>query len=255
MGEETKNAKKIVPRSLFWSIATNGGLGFIMLVVTLVSMPPVEDILNTASPIVTILLHVTKSDQATTALAASQWFLTFAATMGNVASASRLTWAWARDGALPRYFGYVDGQYRIPFRAVLLTSFVVAVITLLNLQAETYIALGAITSLSSMAMYLSYAIVLAVVLYARLACLIQTGPWNWGSQGTTINAVALLYTLYVLVWFPFPQTIPVDATNLNYCGPVLGAVLVLALALWAARKGRWQGPSRFVAEVVLRAEK
>lgn len=252
MGEETKNAKTIVPRSLFWSIAANGGLGFVMLIVTLFCMPSVDVILEAASPIVAILLYITRSTRATTALAACQWLLSFSATMGNVASVSRLTWAWSRDGALPIYFGYVDGKYRIPFRAVLLTSFIVALLTLLNLNSETYIALGAITSLSSMAMYLSYAMILSVVLYARLTGPIERGPWNWGRQGTLINIVALVYTAYVLIWFPFPQTLPVDASNMNYCGPVLGAVLVLAVSLWFIRQNRWQGPNRAIVDLQLR---
>ncbi|KAI1845585.1 hypothetical protein JX266_008196 [Neoarthrinium moseri] len=252
MGEETKHAKKIVPRSLFWSIATNAGLGFVMLIVTLFCMPPVDVILDAASPIVAILLYVTKSTQATTALATFQWFLSFSATMGNAASVSRLTWAWGRDGALPRYFGHVDGKYRIPFRAVLLTCFIVALLTLLNIGSETYIALGAITSLSSMAMYLSYAMVLAVVLYARLTSSIKFGPWNWGRYGTFINIVALVYSVYALIWLPFPQTLPVNGANMNYSGPVLGAVLVFAISLWFIRMNIWQGPNRAIVDLVLR---
>lgn len=254
MGEETKNAKQIVPRSLFWSLATNGVLGFVMLIVTLVCMPPVEVILDAASPIIAILLYITGSTQATTILGAFQWFLAYSATMGNTASVSRLTWAWARDGALPQYFGYVDGKYHIPYRAVVLTSVLVGLLTLLNIGSDTYIALGAITSLSSMAMYLSYAMILSVVLYARLTSEIQLGPWNWGKQGTIINVVALVYTLYVLIWFPFPQDLPVDASTMNYCGPVLGAVLVFAISFWFVRKSVWQGPNRAIAALVLRDE-
>lgn len=254
MGEETKDAKKIVPRSLFWSLVANGGLGFVMLVVTLFCMPPVDVILDAASPIVAILLYITNSTQATTVLAACQWLLAFSATMGNTAAVSRLTWAWARDGALPQYFGHVDGKHRIPFRAVVLTSVLVGLLTLLNIGSETYIALGAITSLSSMAMYLSYAMILSVVLYARLTSQIQLGPWNWGKQGTFVNVVALVYTLYVLIWFPFPQDLPVDASNMNYCGPVLGAVLVFAISFWFIRRNAWKGPNRAIVDLVLREE-
>ncbi|KAH6661271.1 amino acid permease [Truncatella angustata] len=255
MGEETKNAKTIVPRSLFWSMAANAALGFVMLVVTLFCMPPVDEILDAASPVVALLLHVTGSTPATTVLGASQFLLAYSATMGNVASVSRLTWAWARDGGLPRYFGHVDGRRRIPFRAVWLTSAIVALLSLLNLGSATYVALGAITSLSSMAMYLSYGVVLAVVLQARLAGRLPIGPWNWGPRrGALINAGALAYTLYVLVWFPFPQDLPVDASNMNYCGPVLGAVLLFAVSFWFVRRNHWQGPNQAVVDLVLRAE-
>lgn len=254
MGEETRKAREVVPRSLFWSIAANAGLGFVMLIVTLFCIPPVDVILEAASPIVAISLYVTNSTKTTTALVVFQWLLSFSATVGNATSVSRLTWAWARDGALPRYFGHVDSKYRIPFRAIILTSFIVALLTLLNLGSTTYIALGAITSLSSMAMYLSYAVILAVILHARLTGPLQLGPWNWGRHGTSINVIALAYTVYVLVWFPFPQTIPVDASNMNYCGPVLGAVLLFSISLWFIRRNHWQGPNQAVVDMVLRIE-
>ncbi|KAK7955170.1 hypothetical protein PG996_015980 [Apiospora saccharicola] len=255
MGEETKNAKKIVPQSLFWSIFAGVAMGFVTLIVTIVCMPPVEVILDAASPVIAVLLHVTQSQTMTTALGGFLYFLNVSASMGNMTSVSRLTWAWARDGALPRWLGHVDGRYLIPFRAVWLTSFLVALLTLLNLGSETYIALGAITSLSSMAMYMSYAVVLAVVLYARSTAQgIKLGPWNLGRWGRVVNVVALVYTVYVIVWLPFPQTTPVDASTMNYSGPMLAGVLVLAASLWVVRRKHWQGPNRAVVDIALQAE-
>ncbi|KAK7911125.1 GABA permease [Apiospora marii] len=253
MGEETKDAKKIVPQSLFWSIFAGVAMGFVTLVVTIICMPSVEVILDAASPVIAVLLHVTRSQTMTTALGGFLYFLNVSASMGNMTSVSRLTWAWARDGALPRWLGHVDGRYLIPFRAVWLTSFLVALLTLLNLGSATYIALGAITSLSSMAMYMSYAVVFAVVLYARSTSSgIELGPWNMGRWGYAVNVVALAYTVYVIVWLPFPQTTPVDASEMNYSGPMLAAVLILAASLWVFRRKRWEGPNRAVVDIALK---
>ncbi|RYP69717.1 hypothetical protein DL771_005919 [Monosporascus sp. 5C6A] len=63
---------------------------------------------------------------------------------------------------VPAFFGYVDGKHRVPVRAVLLTYSVVTFLALLNLNSANFVALGAITSLSSLVIYFSYAIVLAV---------------------------------------------------------------------------------------------
>lgn len=255
LGEETKDAKKIVPQSLFWSIFAGVAMGFVTLVVTMLCMPSVEVILDAASPVIAVLLHVTRSRTMTTALGGCLYFLNVSASMGNMTSVSRLTWAWARDGALPRWLGHVDGRYRIPFRAVWLTSCLVALLTLLNLGSATYIALGAITSLSSMAMYLSYAVVFAVVLHARSTGPgLALGPWNLGRWGRLVNGVALAYTVYVIVWLPFPQTTPVDAAEMNYSGPMLAAVLVLAASLWVVRRKRWEGPNRAVVDIALKAD-
>lgn len=42
--------------------------------------------------------------------------------MVTFSSTTRLTWAWARDGGLPQYFGFVDEKHRVPSRAIVLTS-------------------------------------------------------------------------------------------------------------------------------------
>lgn len=237
-------------------------------------MPSVQSLLDSSSPLVTILLDTTGSTKGTTALVSGLFILGVSGNMGVVSSVSRLTWAWARDGGefadlehdcylyfplmlhrplgLPQYFGYVDGKHRVPFRAVILVCVLTVLLSLLNIGSGTYIAFSAITSLSSMAMYLSYAIVMAAVLYARLTKGIKLGAWNLGRAGLPINLIALIYTVYAFIWLPFPNYLPVTASNMNYAGPVLGAVLVGAVTLWFMRaKEHWDGPNRAIIEFIL----
>lgn len=139
---------------------------------------------------------------------------------------------WA---GLPKCFGYVDAKRRVPSRAIVLVSLIVLLLSLLNIGSGSYIALSAIVSLSSLAIYLSYAIVLAVALYARLNKSIEFGVWHFGRAGTFINTFGLIYTLYAIIWLPFPNYLPVTASNMNYCGPVFGVVLIATVALWFVR--------------------
>jgi len=54
---------------------------------------------------------------------------------------------------------------------------------------------------------------------------------------------------------PFPNYIPVTAANMNYCGPVFGAIMVGVITLWFIRGRKfWDGPNRAVVELVLRDE-
>lgn len=143
----------------------------------------------------------------------------------------------------------------MPSRAIVLVSVIVLLLSLLNIGNGSYVALSAIVSLSSLAIYLSYAIVLSVVLYARLSDGIEFGVWNFGKAGTFINVFALIYTLYAIIWLPFPNYLPVTADNMNYCGPVFGVVLIAIVALWFIRgKANWDGPNRDVIAFVLRSE-
>lgn len=217
-------------------------------------MPSPAVLLDSASPIVTTLLYATGSMRATTVLVSCLVLLGISGNMGVVSSVSRLTWAWARDGGLPRYFGHVDAYQRVPLRAVILATAIASLLSLLNIgSATTYIAFSAIVSLSTLALYLSYAIVLACLLYARLTGRFKPGPWSLGRwTGPLVNVVGLIYTIYIMIWLPFPNYLPVTAANMNYCGPVFALMLLGATSLWFIRgKSQWMGPNHAVAEFVL----
>ncbi|KAH7026622.1 amino acid/polyamine transporter I [Microdochium trichocladiopsis] len=253
MGEETKDAKRVVPKAMVWAIATNGVTGLIAVVTFLACMPPVEDMLSSSSPFIYLIVTSTGSVTVATVIGTGVSIALMCAGMTVYSSASRLTWAWARDGGLPSYFGHVDAKTRVPLRAVLLTCAIVVVLNFLNLGTETYVALGAITSLATLAIYFSYAIILSIVLYARLTTGFQVGQWNLGRWGLPLNVYSLVHTLYTMIWLPFPTTVPVTATTMNYSGPVFGAVMIGAIGMWYAwGKKHWPGPNQKVVEIVLR---
>lgn len=104
-----------------------------------------------------------------------------------------------------------------------------------------------------MALYFSYAIALASVLYARYSTGgLKLGEWNLGRYGAYVNSFALVYTLYVIVFLPFPSTLPVDASNMNYCGPILLFVFAVAIFLWFYRARKyWEGPNLTILDFVI----
>jgi choline transport protein len=253
MSEEARKAKSAVPRAMFWSIFMNGMLGFIMVNVLISAMGSVEDMLSQTSQIQAILLNVTGSTKATTAMLSGIFVISFSSNLASIASVSRLTWAWSRDGGMPAYFAYVSPKHRVPIRSVYSTVFLVCALNLLNIGNTSYVAFGAITSLSSLALYISYAIAIASIIYVRMSSsAFKLGEWNLGRFGFAINVFALVYTLYVIIFLPFPSTLPVTATNMNYCGPVMVAVLAIAVGLWftGARKN-WKGPNLTILEFVV----
>lgn len=66
--------------------------------VSQICMPSTDVLLDSSSPIVTILLNTTGSARATTAMTSGIVILGISGNMGVLSSVSRLTWAWARDG-------------------------------------------------------------------------------------------------------------------------------------------------------------
>ncbi|KAH7014576.1 amino acid permease [Microdochium trichocladiopsis] len=252
MGEEAKDATRSAPRAMFWSIVANQVLGLFMVITYIITMPPLEDMLNASNPFVYLVVTSTGSPAVATVIAAGVVITGFFCAMSVFSSTTRITWAWARDGGLPSLFGHVDSKTRVPQRAVLLTCTIVTLLSLLNIGADTYVALGAVTSLSSLAIYFSYAVVLSVILHARLTMGMPVSAWSTGRLGTPLNVFALVYTLYVMVWLPFPTAVPVTAVSMNYCGPIFLTVILGAVGAWVVWAGRhWAGPNQSVAKVVL----
>lgn len=125
---------------------------------------------------------------------------------------------------------------------------------MLNIGASSYVAFGAITSLSSLALYASYAIAIGSMLYARYNTVggVQLGEWNLGRYGQFVNWFAMLYTLWMMVFLPFPSTLAVTGANMNYCGPVFMFVVIAAATLWFVRGSKhWQGPNITIIDFVL----
>lgn len=118
ISEETRKARSSIPRAMFWSISMNAGLAFGMLLIFLYSVGDVEQIAGSAYPLMDICLAATNSVAGSSAMLGALMCIVLSGTIGSVASTSRLTWAWARDGALPAYFAYVDPKHRIPIRSV-----------------------------------------------------------------------------------------------------------------------------------------
>lgn len=223
-----------------------------MAAVILIHMGDVDVALGSPNPFATILLNITGSRAATTAIISGFFLLGFNSSLTTISSVSRLTWAWSRDGGLPAYFTYLDPKHRIPVRSVWLSVVFISLICLLNLGSSGTIAFNAITSLSSFVFFFSYSVAIACLLYARLAGNITMGEWNLGKWGVPVNLYALVYSLYIMVFLPFPSVLPVDASSMNYMGPVFGFVLFVVIAWWFLHgRNHWRGPNLTIMEYVM----
>ena len=108
MSEEVRKAKQAVPRTMFWTIALNGVLAYAISIVILYTMGPLDAALNSSLPILEVCQQATGSAAAATGMVCALLVVQVSATLATVASVSRLTWAWARDGALPVWFSVVS---------------------------------------------------------------------------------------------------------------------------------------------------
>lgn len=251
MSEEVQNSRHALPRAIFWTIALNGALAYAMVVTILFCMGPMEDVLTSAYPMFTILQNTTGSTSVTTAMICGLLLISLSATLGSIASVSRLTWAWARDGGLPRYFSFVDDKYHVPVRAMWLPVFMTMLLAFLNIASTA--AFGAFIALSSMALFTSYFIAIACMMHARLSREgVELGEWNLGRWGPAINLFALVYSVYIFVFLPWPAFLPVTGLNMNYSSPIWASTLFFSVgSWWVWGRKRWPGLNDKVIEIVL----
>jgi choline transport protein len=118
---------------------------------------------------------------------------------------------------------------RVPLNAIALVIAVVVLLTLITVGNTT--AFFAILSLNTLALYLSY---LMPIVFFTLTKLrgghIPYGPFRLGKFGLAINVFAIVYAVFIIIFLPFPPIVPVTGKNMNYAGPIMGAIIVFAIA-------------------------
>ena len=115
--------------------------------------------------------------------------------------------------------------------ALALVCSVSALISFIYIGSST--AFNAIVSLQAMALCISYMPPITFLALRRiLGTAPQPGPFTMGRAGLPINILAVVYLIFVVIWMPFPQELPVTGSNMNYAGPIFGAVIIGALLDW-----------------------
>lgn len=122
-------------------------------------------------------------------------------------------------------------------------------ISLINIASS--VALNAILSLATLALYISYLIPIILLVLRRIKKeRIDFGPYTLGRFGLFVNMYAMVYGIFIVVFLPFPPMLPVTKTTMNYAGPVFAGIVLFALGDWAVRgRGQFHGPIREVSDL------
>ncbi|MFE2425635.1 amino acid permease [Streptomyces sp. NPDC059373] len=154
----------------------------------------------------------------------------------EVAAASRMVFAFSRDGAMPGsgLWRRISGRTRTPVNAVWLAVGVAFVLALPSLYSPT--AYAAVTAINVIGITPAYAI--PVYLRLRAGDRFTPGPWNLGRWSKPIGWTAVVWVAFVTILFCLPQVSPVTGKSFNYASVALLVVLLLATVLWLTRGRR-----------------
>lgn len=135
----------------------------------------------------------------------------------------------------------IDAKHHVPTNALWVPIVIVMLLSLLNIGSTAATAFSAFTALSSLGLYTSYIIAISCILHARLTgrlgekpeSPVQYGGWRmWKGIAIPVNILALVWTIYLTIWLPFPTTLPVTGTNMNYALPIYVFVILCSLGYW-----------------------
>lgn len=160
--------------------------------------------------------------------------LTLCCSISITVAASRCTWAFARDDAIPgaKLWAKVDKRLGVPVWSLVLVTVVQMLLGLIDLGSTS--AFTAFVSVGVQALALAYGIPIAISLFCRRSEVIRA-KWNLGQvAGTVVNVVALLWIAFELVLFSMPTALPVTDVSMNYSSVVLVGFGLIAAAWYAA---------------------
>jgi amino acid transporter len=170
----------------------------------------------------------------------------------SVTAASRMMFAFSRDGAVPggrTIWRKVSRRHRVPVNAV----FAIAVLSwALMLPTLANGAIGYLvgTSIAVIGLYIAYGI--PIYLRWRAGSSFEVGAWTLGRHYRWINPIAVLWIIFITVLFLMPTTptaIPWHSgfnwDVVNYAPITVGGVLLAVGIWWLASARRWfKGPVR-----------
>jgi len=180
--------------------------------------------------------------------------------MSCMTSASRMMYAFSRDGAVPgwRIWSRVD-RHRVPFNAVIAVAVLALILTLPALKGNKdglTVAFTAVVSIGVIGLYIAY--VIPIYLRLRMGDRFVPGPWNLGQKYKWMCLVSVIEVIIVVVIYfnaPFsssgvPWESDFDWSLFNYTPVVTGGVF-LAVGIWwlVSARHTFTGPRQTVQEI------
>ncbi|CAK3769401.1 amino acid transporter [Lecanosticta acicola] len=245
MAEECAEPATKVPTAISLCIPVGGLAGFFFILPICVTMPPLADVINApaAQALPYIFARVMGSPGGGLALIFFVLIVTVFCSISITTAASRCTWAFARDDAIPgaKLWAKVHPKLGVPVWSLALVTLVQMLLGLINLGSSS--AFTAFVSVGVQALALTYAIPIALSLFCGRRE-VKKAQWKLPyGLGTIANVMALLWIGFELVLFSMPTALPVTATSMNYASVVLVGFGAIA-AVWYAIHSRksYRGP-------------
>lgn len=217
------------------SVVAAGITGIIYLIPILFVLPDVTMLLNVANsqPIGLLFKTVTGSAGGGFGLLFLILGILMFAGIGALTAASRCTYSFARDGAIPGYkiWRKVNTRLDVPLQALALSTVIDCLLGCIYFGSSA--AFNSFTGVATICLCASYGVpVLVNLVQGRKA--VKNSAYPLGKFGVIINSICIVWICFAVVIFCFPVSIPVDPSSMNYASVVFAGFAAIAVTWYFA---------------------
>jgi amino acid transporter len=257
VSEETHGATQSAARGVWRSVAYSAAIGWILLLALTfaVQQRDVSKISAAGFPALSIITTALSSSAAKAVILISTIGQLFCG-MACVTSASRMTFAFSRDGAIPGHRLWRRlGSNRTPTYAVAFVCVAALVVTLpayFPNSAGYPVAFFAVTSIAVIGLYIAYTI--PIFLRWRMGDRFQPGSWTLGGKYRWINPIAVVWVALCVIIFCLPTSQAgvffkhgFSWSSVNYAPLVtIGVMLLVTIWYLVSARHTFKGPIRTI---------
>ena len=205
MSEETRQASIGAAWGIVMSVVVSVIFGFILLTAVTFALPNAtnDEFVGAGQQILTFSWTTAMSESWAEFLLVIAVIAQMFCTIASVTSASRMMFAFSRDGAVPghRWWRKVSKRDRIPVNtvwAICVLSFLLMIPTLKN----AFVGYAVGTSIAVIGLYIAFAI--PIYLRVRAGEKFERGAWHLGRHYRWIDWVAVIWIAFICIVFMLP---------------------------------------------------
>jgi amino acid transporter len=190
MCEEVREPSTQVPKAMVMTIFINTFAGLLFLIPLVFVLPEISDLLAASQPVPVIIKSAIGSSGGAFGLLVPLIVLALLCGIGCTTAASRSTWAFARDGAIPGsgLWQKINTKLDVPLNAMMLSMIVQIVLGVIYFGSSA--AFNAFSGVGVICLTASYAVPIAISLFTGRKQ-VRGGKFYLGALGAFCNVVAI----------------------------------------------------------------
>jgi APA family basic amino acid/polyamine antiporter len=129
--EEIKDPTRTIPRSIVLSLVLSS-IVYILVGIVSIGLIPYQDLANSGSPLSDAISHGTNIPWLKVFVSFAAIVATVSVLLTTVIGVSRVSFAMARDGLLPKFMSKTHNRFATPYLAVLVSGVVMAILPMIS---------------------------------------------------------------------------------------------------------------------------